>query len=78
MLVAGLVDRAVDAGGDRLWDAEASGALLKLLEVPEVRGSGAASIVASLEFLAVGEDRRSAIAAIDVVKVAAVAGVVVL
>jgi len=61
-----------------MWDADANGALLKLLEVPEVRGSGAASIVTPPEFLAEGEDRGSAVAATDVVKVAAVTGVVVL
>jgi len=43
-------DREIDVGGDRIWDAEVNVALLKLLEVPGARGSGATSIVASLEF----------------------------
>ena len=63
LLVVGRVGRETDAGGDRMWDADANGALLKLLEVPEVRGSGADSIVTPPEFLAEGEDRGSAVAA---------------
>ena len=43
-------DREIDVGGDRIWDAEVN---VALLEVPGARGSGATSIVASLEFLAV-------------------------
>ena len=50
----GWVGREIDVGDDRILDTEVNVGLLKLLEVPGVRGSGAASIVASLEFLAVG------------------------
>ena len=53
VLVLGWVGREIDVEDDRIMDTEVKVGLLKLSE-PWVRASGAASIVASLEFLAVG------------------------
>ena len=53
MLALGWVGREIDVGDDRILDTEVKVGLLKLSE-PGVRASRAASIVASVEFLAVG------------------------